>query len=243
MNPKTRIYNEVTDINADDVKSFYEKKASANLLNAVFLNDKLPNTAHSLRNQKEKEALCSFLENKKYKILEIGCAAGRWVDNLIDKYIEKYDGIDFCANFISAANEKFKDFSNINFFQMAVSNLNLNILDENYDLIIICGTSMYINDDELLQLYKNINKFLLRGAKLYVQESVSIINQRLTLKNFYSDELKENYNAIYRTPEEYIDFIKSSINNLNLVKKEFILTENTGARKETNSCCFCFDCL
>lgn len=243
MNPKTRIYNEVTNINADDVKNFYEKKASANLLNAVFLNDKLPSTAHNLRNQKEKEALCSFLENKKYKILEIGCAAGRWVDNLVDKYIDKYDGIDFCANFISAANEKFKDFSNINFYQMSVSNLNLNVLDESYDLIIICGISMYINDDELLQLYKTIDKFLLQGAKLYVQESVSIINQRLTLKNFYSDELKENYSAIYRTPEEYTDFIKSSINNLNLVKKEFILTENTGARKETNSCCFCFDCL
>lgn len=241
MNQKTRIYNKVVNINAEDVKSFYEKKASANLLNAVFLNDKLPNTAHNLRNQKEKEALCSFLENKKYKILEIGCAAGRWAQNLIDKYIEKYDGVDFCANFISAANEKFKDFSNINFYQMSVSNLNLNVLDKSYDLIIVCGISMYINDDELLQLYKTVNNLLALNSKLYIQESVSVIKQRLTLKNFYSDELKTTYSAIYRTPEEYIDFIGGAINNLRLCKKDFILTKNTGAREETNSCCFCYD--
>lgn len=241
MKQQTRIYNEITDINPNDVRKFYEKKASANSLNAVFLNDKLPYSAQDLRNEKEKEIMCSFLENKKYRILEIGCGLGRWAENLSDKYIEKYDGIDFCSNFINLAKEKFKDYSNINFYQMSVSAIDFSILDKNYDLIIICGISMYINDVELIKLYKDINSLLNKNSKLYIQESVSIINQRLTLKNFYSDELNSYYNAIYRTPEEYIDFVFNAMNNLKLVKKEFILTEQTGARKETNSLSLCYD--
>lgn len=237
---ETRIYNKITDINSDDVKEFYEKKSKANLLNAVFLNDRLDTKSHNLRNEKEKEELISFLDNKKYNVLDIGCGGGRFVDNIFN-YIEKYDGIDFCSNFINLAHKKYKNFKNINFYLLKAPDLDLNLLKPPYNLIIMCGICMYMNDDDLSILYGTINKLINKGAKIYLQETISTINQRLTLKNFYSDELKTNYSAIYRTQEEYINLINSSFENLKLIKKECILTKQTGLRKETNSCCFCFE--
>jgi hypothetical protein len=39
-------------------------------------------------------------------------------------------------------------------------------------------------------------------AQIYVRESLSDLEERLTLKEHYSQELGEVYNAIYRTPAE-----------------------------------------
>ena len=39
-------------------------------------------------------------------------------------------------------------------------------------------------------------------------EPISCIETRLTLKDFYSEGLESDYNAIYRTEPEYVDFFK-----------------------------------
>ena len=236
----TRIYGDIVEISSDSVLEFYEKKSAKNPLNAVFLNDKLPVLGHNLRNEKEKEILLSFLDKKKYKILELGCALGRWVDNLGFEYIEKYDGIDFCKNFIDQAKEKFKEFSNINFYLMSIFDLDYNFLNEKYDLIIVSNCLMYVNDKEIKKIFKTLDKFLDVNGKIYFQDSISVIDERLTLKNFYSDEMKTNYSAIYRTQKEYIELVESEFKNLKLQKSGLILTKEMGARKETNSAYFCW---
>ncbi len=250
---QTRIYNKKVKIEARDVLDFYEKKSKSDIFNIAFLNDKLSPDLRNLRNEKEKDILKNFLreskyqkntqnpQKNKYKVLEAGCGMGRWVENLGLENIEKYDGIDFVENFIEIAKEKYKNQSKINFYKMAIENFDFKVLEKNYDLIIICGVSMYVNDDELLKLYKKLNNFLSKGSKLYLQESISTLEGRLTLKNFYSDEMKMNYSAIYRTTKEYIDLINETFEDLTLTKKQLVLTPATGSRKETNSCCFCYE--
>lgn len=199
-----RIHNDKENIDTKGVQNFYEQRAkNTKSLKAVLLNERLPSNATVIRNKTEFENLKRFLGDKQYNVLDIGCGMGRWAENLQEKYIVSYDGIDFSQNFIKNAKERFKDDKRIAFYQMSATKLDRKQLKDKYDLIIITGVCMYINDDDLPILLKNIDELLECGGILYFQESVSVLDERLTLKDFYSNELQCNYSAIYRTIDEY----------------------------------------
>lgn len=239
-----RIYNDKENIDTNGVKNFYEQRAkNTKSLKAVLLNERLPSNAAVVRNKTEFENLKRYLGDKRYNVLDIGCGMGRWAENLQDKYIISYDGIDFSQNFIKNAKEKFKDDKRISFYQMSATKLDNEKLKNKYDLIIITGACMYINDEDLPMLFKNIDELLECGGILYLQESVSVLNERLTLKDFYSDELQCNYSAIYRTIDEYGAILESmenfeflvDLHSDNIRGGGLLLTKETGARDETNA--------
>lgn len=238
-----RIYNNKENIDTKGVQNFYEKRAkNAKSFKAVLLNERLPSNAADIRNETEFTNLKKYLGTKQYNVLDIGCGMGRWACNLQDKYIISYDGIDFSHNFIENAKIRFKDDNRITFYQMSATKLDKKKLKDKYDLIIITGVCMYINDDDLPILFTNIDELLKNGGILYFQESVSVLNERLTLKDFYSDELKCNYSAIYRTINEYDTLLKSMTNFESLTNSSnssigggLLLTKETGAREETNA--------
>lgn len=68
---------------------------------------------------------------------------------------------------------------------------------------------MYINDEDLLVLIDELNKVGSEDKKLFIMEPVSCMDVRLTLKDFYSEGLESDYNAIYRTKQEYMDAFKN----------------------------------
>ena len=210
---KGRIYNDKENIDTKGVQNFYEQRAkNEKSLKAVLLNELLPSNAAVIRNKTEFENLKRYLGDRQYNVLDIGCGMGRWAENLQDKYIISYDGIDFSQNFIENAKTKFKDDKRIAFYQMSATKLDKKQLKDKYDLIIITGVCMYINDEDLSLLFVSIDELLKDGGILYIQESVSVLDERLTLKDFYSNELQCNYSAIYRTINEY-DAILNNIYN------------------------------
>ena len=240
-----RIYNDKENIDTKGVQNFYEQRAkNTKSLKAVLLNERLPSNAAVVRNKMEFENLKIYLGDRQYNVLDIGCGMGRWAENLQDKYIISYDGIDFSQNFIQNAKERFKDDKRIAFYRMSATKLDRKKLKGKYDLIIITGVCMYINDEDLPILLKNINELLECGGILYIQESVSVLDERLTLKDFYSNELQCNYSAIYRTINEY-DAILDNIEDFEFLVDShrdnirggggLLLTKETGAREETNA--------
>ena len=100
---------------------------------------------------------------------------------------------------------------------------------------------MYINDDELEKLYVYINNFTKKDSLLYLQDTTSLLETRLTLKDFDSKELKTKYNAIYRTRAEYETLFKNHLAAFKLVENgsELLLDKNSGARDETNARYWC----
>ena len=77
-----------------------------------------------------------------------------------------------------------------------------------FDVIIISGVLMYINDDDLKIVLDEINQITTNNKKMFIMEPVSCMESRLTLKDFYSKGLESDYNAIYRTVDEYLEFFK-----------------------------------
>ncbi len=67
---------------------------------------------------------------------------------------------------------------------------------------------MYINDEDIKIVFEELNRVGAADKKLFIMEPVSHMESRLTLKDFYSEGLEADYNAIYRTEDEYMELFK-----------------------------------
>lgn len=74
----TRVYGQKTDIDVNNVKSFWTERAKVESINSVLLGTDLQKDLNILRNQKELDLLKSILPKKKFNILDVGCGIGRW---------------------------------------------------------------------------------------------------------------------------------------------------------------------
>ncbi|WP_343101050.1 hypothetical protein [Romboutsia sp. MSSM.1001216sp_RTP31141st1_G3_RTP31141_220114] len=84
---------------------------------------------------------------------------------------------------------------------------------------------MYINDEEFNICFENLLKVLDKEAMIYIASPIAT-KERLTLGDFYSNELNSEYNVIYRTIDEYIDVFKVLINNgFKIIENEMFLTD------------------
>ena len=63
------------------------------------------------------------------------------------------------------------------------------------------GILIYINDRDLMSIMNQLVEVSEEHSVICIREPLGI-DDRLTLKGFYSEELKDNYNAIYRTRDE-----------------------------------------
>lgn len=229
---ETRVYEKKIDINYQSTKSFWESRADEKLtLTSVLLGADKKAGAQEKRNFCETEIINSFLKTgSKYKILDIGCGIGRWADNLKDK-IETYVGIDYARPFIEFASNRFLDNPNIKFKCSSASEVDLNEIGKDFNLVICTGVLMYINDTDLNKVFMMFKDT--ESDYFYIQETISLLDTRLTLNNFESKELKTNYSAIYRTQDEYEDYFQK--HGLEILSTDLFLNDETGGRKETNA--------
>lgn len=230
---ESRIYTKKIEIESETIKKFWDNRAKNASSNQAVLLGK-PNQQANLRNEKEANKLIDMIgDNFKISVLDLGCGNGRWAENLSEIYI-KYNGIDFSKELIKEAEKKFlTNKSKIEFFNMSLTDIDQSKLDAQYDLVIITGVLMYINDESLSKLFNFIKK--MTPKYIYIQESVSVLNERMTLKNFFSKELNSEYNAIYRTYEDYSNLISNFFSNYTQISEEKMLDQETGAREETNA--------
>jgi SAM-dependent methyltransferase len=230
-----RIYGEKADIDREKVRDFWNNNAKKDSsLKSVLLGYDFGENSADLHNKKEANIVLDFIGNGRKTILDIGCGIGRWAYNL-KSLIQKYDGIDFSDEFVKAAQNNFRDSSEIKFYCMSAVNIDTAKLLEQYDVVIATEVSMYINDNELEKLYNCINKFTGKGSFLYIQDTTSLLETRLTLKDFDSKELKTKYNAIYRTKAEYETLFGKYLPEFKMNGTELLLDKESGAREETNA--------
>jgi SAM-dependent methyltransferase len=208
----SRIYKKNEKICSETVKGFFDSRASkeTNALNAVMLQSGSSNLP-ALRDAYEREFLLPSISATS-KILEMGCGAGR-IANAYNQPDVQYLGIDFSSELINIAKKEFATNSNFQFQVLEVPNFDQNdlIIKPPFDLIIISALCLYLNDDALSAMLSLAESFASHTSKFYIRESLSVIDDRLTLKDFSSDTLGTKYNAIYRTREEFEKFINEGL--------------------------------
>lgn len=235
----SRVYGKQINLDSESVRNFWNSKSSKEGLQSVLLGKSGNDEPQKYRNFIETNLLVSLLEknhflSKNLSVLDVGCGIGRWYSNL-KEYISLYVGIDSSSNFINELSKRYKDEKNLKFVNCELENFDFSQFKKKFDLIIITGVLMYINDDFVQKILCNILNCLASSGAIYLQESVSLLNERLTLDNFFSDDLKSEYSAIYRTVSEYETYFNSALCSLNVKGKGLLLDEKSGARTESNA--------
>ncbi|MBE6846129.1 MAG: class I SAM-dependent methyltransferase [Ruminococcus sp.] len=211
---KKRIYGDKCEIDTLRTKELYNARAN-NLENmkspytSVLLGDQNPEYANKW-NIVEKELILPFMQADKTKsALDLGCGIGRWAESLLP-LCKSYTGVDFSECMIEEAKKRCGHLMNDAscFVCNSVQGfLRENYTDRKYDIIIISYVCMYINDSEIECVMKKISEIASKNCVIYFIDTVGV-EKRLTLNEIYSEALKSNYSAIYRTVNEYNELYK-----------------------------------
>ena len=203
-----RIKQAIENLNYQDTREFFKKRAKKfredNPYSVTMYQDNNEKIVKE-RNQKEieklKPMLCLDWESR---VLDVACGIGRWAD-AIQENIQEYCGVDFSGELIEIANKRNTKRQRYAFYEGSVIEID-KVLEENhkgtYNVVLMIGIFMYINDDDMLSAIRQIIARCEADATVCIREPIGV-TERLTLKDFFSEELDDTYNAIYRTREEF----------------------------------------
>ena len=192
-------------------------------------NNKKFSQEKSITEKKKIEHLLNSTKRYYKSCLEIGAGTCQWTQSLL-KISESVLVTDTCKGMLDIGQEflKKKKFKNkIDFFVG-------DICDEKspqnspYDLVFISGLILYLNRSEFSKLTKFISMNTKTSSTLVIREPVGI-NKEYILDNVYSEELKTNYSAHYRTEKNIIDAFK--INNFFVETNDWLHPENSKFNK------------
>ena len=242
-----RIVDQKVDIDTETVHAFFDNRVNKQLFhryNLVNYQDNNPELA-LMRDRAEKKKILPYLSVKpESRILDIGCGVGRWGDELVLTLGDsgKYVGVDYSRNLVEIA-KRSADEDNTNdrrqyflgSFQQIVKVLEENNVPYPFDIIIVNGVMVYINDADIKACLENITSLVKENSIIYLKESVGV-KCRYTLKDVYSEELTSNYNAIYRSVSEYRDLFDEYFKGYSLISEGETFSEGgLNNRKETTS--------
>lgn len=227
MSNEKRIYADKVNVSGDSIRDFYDKRAAAYVAGekssntVVLLGDNNPDYADKWNEFEKKTILPRLNIGKDKNVLDIGCGVGRWAESVLP-LCGKYRGVDFSGEMVKVASERFASYDNALFKQSAFLDLfeDKDITKEKYDAVIIAGVSMYINDEVLGKCYEKLPNILNSGAIVYIEESIGV-QERLTLNGIWSEALKSDYNAIYRTREEYRQILAPMLAVSNVLEDDY----------------------
>ena len=239
-----RIKKRVNSIDYNATGEFFKHRAEKydenNPYSVTMYQDNNPDLVNE-RNKAETMKLLPFLElDNNSRVLDLACGIGRWSDVLPD-YIRLYYGIDFSPELIQIAEKRNKR-KNAIFKVGSISRLG-DILDkeESFSDILIIGALMYLNDADVENTFVSLMDHCAEHSVICIREPIGI-DERLTLKDHYSSELSDNYNAIYRTRDELIRLIEKPLSDhhFHLKEEDYLFEGQLNNRKETSQYYFIF---
>ena len=234
----SRIIGKTADISYDSVQSFFDERSKSenkkHKYNYVMYLDEQPEIAVE-RDRQAKERVSELLSLAPgMSVLDIGCGIGRWGELFCQKGLFYY-GIDGSAQMIERAEENLREYPNKKLFvgnaRFTEKALRQNSIDRQFDIVIMSGVLMYLNDDDVIAVLKTINQITEPNGQICFIESMSD-KERLTLKDIYSEELKQNYSAIYRSVDEFISMMEEAFSDKYVLKCNEVLDFSDGFQKK-----------
>ena len=237
-----RVYGEKVDIDYGQTLDFFENRGGdkelASKYNYVLFQDDAPEIAVE-RDRQEKEKICRLLGwDKSERVLDIGCGIGRWGEAVLEKGLQ-YVGIDYSRKLLGIAEENLAAFGGSKMllhgsFQEFREVLSREGIPGGFQKVFINGVMMYINDTDLEKGIKDVVSVCGEKCEVYLKESMAG-EGRLTLNEFYSDSLSQEYTAIYRGIAEYRGLVERHFvsNGFKVQEEGSLFGEALRNRKET----------
>ena len=233
-----RVYGEKVNIDTVNTISFYNQRAKTiknreQEYTTVLLGDQDPEYAVKWDEYEKGFVLPKLMLNRNKVVLDLGCGMGRLADAVSDK-VKEYYGVDFSSEMIAVAKQNVRN-NNCHFYTMSIVDAlsDPKITARKYDLVLMAGVSMYINEEELIKCYHGLKRLAKRDTLFYFEESVGK-KERLTLNHIWSEDLKDYYGAIYRTREEYKSLIRECMKEVEFIEEGYMNFLDKKEQSETS---------
>lgn len=242
MSESRRITGRQVPIDYDATQSFFESRGQReyiNLLSATMYQDHQPHLVVA-RDLAEKAAVESILGLADIsRVLDIGCGIGRWGWFLEERCLDlNYLGLDFSPSLISQAQQEAqkRGCHRLTFQVMSATDISETALLQPapFELLLISGLLIYLNDDDCVKVLRDAARFCKEGGVIYLREPVGL-SERLTLNRFYSEELADEYSAIYRSVRELKTMMKEAFfgREVSVEREGFLYPDDLEKRRET----------
>lgn len=242
MSTRGRVKGARIDIDYSATQAFFDargKREYASALSTTMYQDNDPALVEQ-RDQAEKRVLAPQLRLASgSRILDIGCGIGRWGWFLHDHTPDaEYLGIDFAASLIEKAQAEAvrRGKPDLRFQVMSAIAIEPDalVVPPPYDLVIISGLLIYLNDEDCVKVLADAGRLCAPGGRIYLREPVGV-SERFTLDRFYSNELGQEYSAIYRTIDELDRLLEQALEpgRFSVRIAEFLFPDNLEKRAET----------
>ncbi|MCM8732533.1 class I SAM-dependent methyltransferase [Hephaestia sp. GCM10023244] len=197
------------------ITEFFEQRAvkaeTLGPVRAVIYQDKDPDLAER-RDAAEKALLLPKMQlESHHRVLDIGCGTGRWAQALLPQ-CSSYHGADMSPGLVRIAEGMFAADAKVRFSVCAADALSLDALGERepFDRLLCAGVLMYLNDDEALRALEAMAEVAAPEALIVLREPLAT-NLRLTITEHFSEDMEQNYNAMYRSEPELIAMIDQTL--------------------------------
>lgn len=153
----------------------------------------------------ERELLLTKLNlGEESVVLDLGCGTGRWATMFLGG-CKSYVGVDFSLGLLEIARQSTADFSHkATFIPDSVSApLRLQLPGCHFDRVVSLGLFVYLNDEEMSNALSDIVDLATPKCRAFFREPVGKF-RRLTFLDHFSQEMGQDYNAIYREEREFL---------------------------------------
>jgi 2-polyprenyl-3-methyl-5-hydroxy-6-metoxy-1,4-benzoquinol methylase len=122
-------------------------------------------------------------------VLDLGCGTGA-IANALEPHVAHMTVVDQNAEFLKYCVISPK-------VRKKTADIARYVDDHHYDVILLFGVLNYLNDDEVLGLYKRCHGFLKPQGKLLIKHACGIAEN--VIIDAYSGLLRQHYHALYRS--------------------------------------------
>lgn len=134
--------------------------------------------------------------NKKDNVCDVGCASGEW-SRYISPYVNSVSGFDISKNMINTAKNLSIEYGydNIDFTCINAINIELGSI---YNHALVLGVGIYLQEDALHTLIKNISKCIKKGGYVAVRDTMTMYTDKTVyMVRKEQGNLFEKYTATY----------------------------------------------
>ncbi|MCG9081340.1 class I SAM-dependent methyltransferase [Laribacter hongkongensis] len=197
----TRVLGEKLELREDKVLAFFEGRGARysidHPLTTVLYQDQSPQIAEERDRYEKFLVLPKLALDGRQNVLDVGCGIGRWADAVLPQ-VATYQGVDFSPSLVAIASDRWRHESRARFNVLSADRLSAQALGgQHFDRIIVAGLMLYLNDDQVARYLSGLMEVAGENCLLYIREPLGV-TERLTLNAHPSDELQQEYSAIYR---------------------------------------------